>query len=179
MDSKTGSNQNNGNTENTESLAELSNILKLQNDNKDNYNYRLLEQDDYYKDYFQLLSQLTSAEKPEYSLWVARFNTLKNLGLSRIIVVEDLTSGKIIATITSLIELKFIRNLGVISHIEDFVIDKECRGKGLGSKLINICIKYAKSIGCYKVLLDCDEKIMPFYEKIGFERKSQGMAIYL
>lgn len=32
--------------------------------------------------------------------------------------------------------------------------------------------------GCYKVILDCDEKNTAFYEGLGYKRKATHMALY-
>ena len=36
----------------------------------------------------------------------------------------------------------------------------------------------AKRSGCYKVILDCAEKNVGFYEKLGFVKKEIQMALY-
>jgi GNAT superfamily N-acetyltransferase len=145
----------------------------------DVYVFRFLEEGDYNKCYFELLSQLTIADKPEYEAWLKRFNEIKNANMTKIFVVECLQENKIAGTVTCAVELKFIRNLGSICHIEDFVIDEKHRNKKIGTKLLNLAKDYTKIIGCYKVLLDSKENVMGFYEKNGFKRTSNGMTIYL
>jgi len=36
-------------------------------------------------------------------------------------------------------------------------------------------LEYAKNQGCYKTILDCDDKVRPFYEGLGFKRHSNCM----
>jgi glucosamine-phosphate N-acetyltransferase len=144
-----------------------------------NLKFRLLEKEDYHKGYFELLSQLTVADKPDYDSWLTRFKEIADANLTKIFVVEYLNEKKIIATVTCYTELKFIRNLGKICHIEDFVIDENYRNQKLGSKLINTAINYAKNIGCYKIILQSREDATAFYEKFGFTKNSQAMAFYL
>jgi glucosamine-phosphate N-acetyltransferase len=143
------------------------------------YLFRYLEEDDYNKGYFDLLSQLTVAPTPTYEAWLERFNEIKNSHLCRTFVIEYLPDKKVIGTITCCVELKFIRNLGKISHIEDVVVDSKHQQKKFGSKMINIAKEYSKQIGCYKILLDARDKVISFYEKMGFSNHSNGMAIYL
>jgi glucosamine-phosphate N-acetyltransferase len=158
-------------------------ITKLLNDlnaeHKEIFNFRFLEENDYYKNYFDLLSQLTVAKKPDFEDWLKRFNEIKEANMTKIFVVECLQENKIAGTISCAIELKFIRNLGSICHIEDFVIDEQFRNKKIGSKLLSLANNFAKIIGCYKVLLYCKDELVPFYEKSGFKRTSNGMSIYL
>jgi GNAT superfamily N-acetyltransferase len=83
------------------------------------------------------------------------------------------------------------------------VCDEEYRGKSLGKwylELLLFCFYFilflpgslthslasvieqlksiAKAQGCYKVILDCDEKNQGFYEKLGFKKKEVQMAYY-
>lgn len=152
-------------------------MQKLNKENENEYYFRFLEEGDYNKNFFELLGQLTVAEKPSYEDYVTRFREMQKLN-NKIIVVEGLDQNKIAGTITCSIELKFIRNLGSICHIEDFVVDKDHRNKKLGSKLLDLAITCAKFAGCYKVLLDAKDDVVPFYEKMGFNKTSNGMTIY-
>jgi glucosamine-phosphate N-acetyltransferase len=68
--------------------------------------------------------------------------------------------------------------MGKVAHIEDVVVDKEYRSHGLGKLLIQDGIKIANREKCYKIILDCEEKNVGFYEKCGFEKKGIQMAKY-
>ena len=35
-----------------------------------------------------------------------------------------------------------------------------------------------EQVGCYKVILDCSEGNVPFYERCGFQRKEVQMAVH-
>jgi Acetyltransferases len=95
---------------------------------------------------------------------------IKNLADNNsVFVIKD--NRRIIATSTIIIEQKLIRSAGKVAHVEDVVIDKEYRGMSLGNRMINYCVDYAKSMGCYKIILDCDNKVKQFYEKCGFTNK--------
>ena len=83
--------------------------------------------------------------------------------------------NKIVGSTTLLIEPKFIHEGGLVGHIEDFVVTKEKQGFGIGEKLIQDSLDYAKKVGCYKTILDCTDEVKPFYEKIGFKRHSNAM----
>ena len=74
-----------------------------------------------------------------------------------------------------LIEQKFIHQGGLVGHIEDVVVRKECEGTGIGKKLILSLLEYAKRKKCYKTILDCNDDVKPFYEKIGFRYESNCM----
>ncbi|KAI8359307.1 acyl-CoA N-acyltransferase, partial [Mortierella sp. GBAus27b] len=92
------------------------------------------------------------------------------------IVIEDMN---IVAAGTVVIERKFIRNLGLVGHIEDIAVAGDQQGKKLGLRIIETLKAIGESQGCYKVILDCSEKNVPFYEKCGFERKGVEMGWYV
>jgi glucosamine-phosphate N-acetyltransferase len=97
------------------------------------------------------------SKNPNYTIYVAEYN------------------GEIIGATTLLIEQKFIHDGGIVGHIEDVVVRKEHQGKGVGKKIVNALLKYAKKKGCYKTILDCSDELVPFYESIGFKRYSNSM----
>ena len=80
-----------------------------------------------------------------------------------------------VAIATLLIENKLIHNGSKVAHIEDVVVDKKFLGKGYGKKMIEFLTEKAKNQGCYKVILNCDEEVVAFYEKCGFTQKNLMM----
>ena len=85
-------------------------------------------------------------------------------------------SKKIVGSITVLIEEKLIHNYSKVAHIEDVVVDESMRGFGLGKKLLEIA--ESECDGCYKIILDCSNENVKFYEKCGYEWKGNEMARY-
>ena len=83
--------------------------------------------------------------------------------------------GKIIGSTTLLIEQKFIHEGGCVGHIEDVVVRKEFEGQGIGMKLVMSLLDIAKQRKCYKTILNCEDNLKPFYERIGFKQKSNEM----
>jgi len=83
--------------------------------------------------------------------------------------------NQIVGATTLLIEQKFIHDGGKVGHIEDVVVSKSHQGKGIGEKIMLYALDYAKKQGCYKTILDCEDGVKPFYEKIGFKYHSNGM----
>ena len=107
-------------------------------------------------------------------------NSVKNIlkkileNENHIIHVAEL-DGKIVGSTTLLIEQKFIHEGGFVGHIEDVVVNKEFEGQGIGMKLVLSLLDIAKEKKCYKTILNCEDKLIPFYEKIGFKQKSTEM----
>ncbi|XBW38326.1 hypothetical protein QEN19_003915 [Hanseniaspora menglaensis] len=86
------------------------------------------------------------------------------------ILVVEKCSGKVIAIGTILVELKLIHNGGLVGHIEDIAVNDSHQGKGLGKVLLEYLKNLGVMKGCYKIILDCDEKNVEFYKKCGFSR---------
>ena len=93
---------------------------------------------------------------------------------NHIIHVAEL-DGKIVGSTTLLIEQKFIHDGGFVGHIEDVVVKKEFEGQGIGMKLVLSLLDVANEKKCYKTILNCEDTLIPFYEKIGFKQKSNEM----
>ena len=83
--------------------------------------------------------------------------------------------NKVVGSTTLFIEQKFIHQGGLVGHIEDVVVRKDCEGTGIGIKLVLSLLEYAKMRRCYKTILDCNDNVKPFYEKIGFKYESNCM----
>ena len=61
--------------------------------------------------------------------------------------------------------------------IEDVVIHKNYRSKGIGRDLINHLINFSKNKKCDKIILNSSESNIIFYEKLGFEKNEVQMII--
>ncbi|KAK4272731.1 hypothetical protein QN277_021245 [Acacia crassicarpa] len=140
---------------------------------------RKLEISDKGKGFIELLQQLGVCDSVSDNEFQNRFLELSSLGDDHVIcVMEDELCRRIIATGSVLIEKKFLRNCGKVGHIEDVVVDSSARGKQLGKKVIQFLTDHARSMGCYKVILDCSLENKVFYEKCGFKHSSVQMAMY-
>jgi GNAT superfamily N-acetyltransferase len=64
---------------------------------------------------------------------------------------------------------------GLLGYIDEMVVDKEYRGRGIGSDLLEHIIRAARERGCRRVELDSafDRKqAHKFYERKGFENRA-------
>ena len=62
----------------------------------------------------------------------------------------------------------------VTLYIDDLCVDEKYRGEGIGKKLYNYVIDYAKRSGCYNVTLNVwygNDSAMAFYESIGLNKQ--------
>ncbi|KAE8676497.1 Glucosamine 6-phosphate N-acetyltransferase [Hibiscus syriacus] len=99
------------------------------------FRVRKLELSDKSKGFIELLRQLTVCDSVSDKEFEERFKEISTYGNDHVIcVMEDETSGKIIASGSVFIEKKFIRNCGKVGHIEDVVVDAGARGCDWGRK---------------------------------------------
>mgnify|MGYP000388492422 CR=1 FL=1 len=151
---------------------------------EEEYSIRPLKPSDFSKGFLGLLAKLTTVGNVSEEEFTRRFKEIFNAKEKSdshtppyfIAVIED--KGRIVATGTLLIEKKFIHGCGCVGHIEDVVVDETMRGQHLGQQMIRFLTDYAKHAHCYKVILDCSEHNVGFYEKCGYSRKSVQMAKY-
>lgn len=134
---------------------------------------RELKKIDYYLGYFELLTQLSKIKKCSLEVFLFYLDNIKKNNNHKIFVMKD--NNKIIGNITVILEQKFIRGCKKVGHIEDVVVHKDYRGKGLARKLLIFAENYCKKNNCYKIILDCSEEYKNFYEKNGFTKKNIQM----
>ncbi|GKB09922.1 glucosamine 6-phosphate N-acetyltransferase [Tanacetum coccineum] len=147
--------------------------------NEEKYQVRKLEITDKNKGFMELLQQLTVCDPVSDEVFQNRFEELKSYGDDHIIcVIEDVCRSNIVATGSVFIEKKFVRICGKAGHMEDVVVDSSARGMQLGKKVIGFLADHARSMGCYKVILDCSVGNKAFYEKCGFKEKEIQMVKY-
>lgn len=141
---------------------------------------RLIQPSDYHLGLLTLLSQLTTVGQISETQFLQQLKDINSNPNHLIYVIPDSPTNpqKIIASGTLLIEPKLIHQCSRIGHIEDIVVDQNYRGHGLGRIIINHLIQQAKLAGCYKIILDCHQDNVPFYEKCGFQPKEIEMALY-
>jgi len=59
---------------------------------------------------------------------------------------------------------------GEVLHLEDLIVSEKCRGKGLGTLLLNSVVKHAKQLGVKRVsweVIDWNDPAIKFYESKG------------
>lgn len=59
---------------------------------------------------------------------------------------------------------------GDVLHLEDLIVSAKCRGKGLGTQLLNTVVKHGKKIGVKRIsweVIDWNEPAIKFYESKG------------
>lgn len=86
-----------------------------------------------------------------------------------IIAVAEM-DGRIVGACTLLVELKFLHHGGRVGHIEDFVVLEGMQGRGIGTRLARYVLGVAAERGCYKTVLDCNDRVARLHERNGFKK---------
>ena len=134
-----------------------------------NYEIKELTKEDLEKDKDGFLETLKNlSETEEISLEDAEKILFEINSNNGIIYIAKTNEGKIIGTAKLLIEQKFTHNGGKVGHIEDVAVRKGYEGNGIASEIIKKIILDAKKEKCYKIILDCKDNLLPFYQKFGF-----------
>ena len=68
---------------------------------------------------------------------------------------------------------------GKMGHIEDIVSHSMFQKKGIGKAVVDALFNVAKANGCYKIVLQCKEHNIKFYEKCGYEVSGVAMQMFL
>jgi len=104
-------------------------------------------------------------------------------GWHTLIAVEKTFNVKrIVGTAAFHIESKFLgveENKRLVCHVEDVAVLPEKQKRGVGWCLMNEIKRKAKDAGCYKIILDCSENNIQFYEKCGFTSHEIEMRLDL
>ena len=128
----------------------------------------------YLLEYFLIYSQLTNAPViPEEQFR----EIIRKLPENHHIFVCYL-GDEVVGMFTVLIEQKLTNGGKCVAHVEDVVVDNQKRGIGIGKSMIQFAVGYAQGKNCYKIILNCREDLCEFYQKEGFAKHSEGMAIY-
>jgi glucosamine-phosphate N-acetyltransferase len=136
--------------------------------------FKDIRREPYLLEYFFIYAQLTSAPVISQEKFIY---IMRNLPKNHYIFVCYLRD-KVVGMITVLIEQKLTNGGKCVAHVEDVVVDNQHRGLGIGKSMIQFAVGYAQGKNCYKIILNCREDLREFYQKEGFIKHSEGMAIY-
>jgi len=144
----------------------------------DQFILRPLHIGDHKKGFLSTLAFLTKVPDVPENAFIENFKSMQSVkDHYYIIAIEDKETQKIVAIGTLLVEKKFSRGITKCGHIEDIVVNPDYRQKKFGKRLVKQLMSIGKVLGCYKIILDCTEQNVPFYEKCDFEKKEVQMAL--
>ena len=129
--------------------------------------------------FFQTLESLCKQKTDDFNKMLYRFHKREEDGIATFVLRVD---GKIVSTMSVVVECKFIHNefvYSIVAHGEDVATHADYQGRGYGSALLKYCIEYARSCGCYKLILDCSFENVIFYVRHGMRPVEVCMRIDL
>lgn len=139
-----------------------------------NLEIRHLSLADLYEEENNFVKLLNYLSPTDYIIREDTFYIREHMGIQTFVVTDD---DIIVGTASIFIEPKFIRGGDSVGHIEDVVIHPDYQKTGIGRMLMEHLISLAKNSNCYKVILDCSNKVVGFYEKFGFRKHEYGMRL--
>ncbi len=154
--------------------------IYMRDSKKIDFEVREISDTDLQRGFFDTLSNLTEVGKINEDHENAKkvLHEIRSYPFYKVFVAVK-KDGEIIGSNTLLIEQKFIHNGGRVGHIEDVATKKGYEGMGIGRALVGRSLKFAAQMKCYKVILDCSDKNVPFYKKIGFKKCGLSMRYNL
>lgn len=136
---------------------------------------RLMNATDFRRGFLAALSALKPAELTEERALEVFRQRMRCRVKTYVALMDDRVAG----TASLLLEPKFIHNGGSVGHIEDVAVHVAYQHHGVGAALVHYLLEECRRAGCYKVILDCEESVAPFYEKLGFYRWELAMRLDL
>jgi len=127
---------------------------------------------------YELLNELYEG-KVKHDIFTTTYMDKLNDNLSyNIVAVEE---DKVVGLLISEMSIKMHR-AKKCSFIDDLIVNKDYRNKGIGKLLLENAIKYAKDNDCEVIELTSilsNEKAHRFYENNGFKKHSYKYKQYL
>lgn len=148
------------------------------------YSFRRIQKKDYkgVTETLKVLTEVGQVSAQQFESVVDHWNSIYvSEGITQYnpyVLVEDKT-GEIAATGNIILERKLIHECALCGHIEDIAVSSNHQGKKLGKLLIEKLTQIGIDSGCYKIILDCDKKNAPFYEKCGYSNAGIEMQLRL
>ena len=138
--------------------------------------YELIE--DIKSQYLYLLSFLTETPPISTEEFLQQLIKISEIGDIMICYSKEHDKITILGSGTIIYEPKIIHGCKNVGHIEDIVVHEKYRGYGIAQKILAKLTNNANYHNCYKVILDCKNELVPFYEKMGLQQNNYQMTKY-
>ena len=117
----------------------------------------------------EIYSESFSDTEPMVKHW---WKILEDPNIHYLVAVD----GEKILGVASIVTInKILRSGSRMGLIEDVAVASEARGLGLGKLLIESLLSLGEELGCYKVVLNCSDANVAFYEKCGMYKAENQM----
>ena len=119
----------------------------------------------------QLIESMESKEGIDLQGIYKNFRNLLKDSNSHILVAE--VNGTVVGFISFAIH-RTLLHIGLSGLIDELIVDKKHRGKGIGKQLVYAAIEKCKHIGCYEIEVTTEFtniNARKFYKSCGFEER--------
>ena len=130
----------------------------------------------YLKEYLECVEDLNSKGVNKSDLKKAEY--ILHNRCENVVTLIGLVDRKLVAACSLILEDK-VRYTERSCHIEDVAVMRDCRGKGYGKEILKYAIGYAKSEGCYKIMLTCKDDLVKYYSDVGFNSLDNNIVMYV
>lgn len=141
------------------------------------YTARPLKASDYERGVLEVLRVLTTVGEISRAQFQSLFDYWHKHNDTYFTMVITDGNDKVVAVGSVVLERKIIHQCGLVGHIEDIAVLSTQQGNKLGLRLIHALTDIGHSQGAYKIILDCSEHNVPFYEKCGYTKSGTQMSI--
>lgn len=127
---------------------------------------------------YNLLNDLYE-NRIKYDIFKKLYNEKISDKDSYYVVMEN--DNKVVAILIMYIRTKLTRAKKE-AYVESIIVNEEFRNNGIGRKLLQHAIDYAKALDCEVIDLSCvlsNEKGQKFYEEMGFKKHSFKYRQYM
>lgn len=139
----------------------------------DNIILRYITSTDYHDGFIETLNAL----KPTHISYESYMQIMRNRQKCGIITIVAQYENSVVGTASMIIEEKFYG--GAVAHVEDVAVIEKYHGNGIGRLLMSRLECEARQFGCYKIVLDCNDNNIIFYENCGYKRHINQMRLDL
>ncbi len=88
-----------------------------------------------------------------------------------------LDGERVVGTFSVLFEAKLSRECRDVAHLEDVAVHPDYQARGVGRFMLEWALKYVREKGVRSFILDCDESVAGFYERLGFVRNGVCLRV--
>ncbi len=124
-------------------------------------------------------SQAEQKHKPSLNSFRQAFADISAYPGHELVVAEE--DGEVIGTLVLLIVPNLAHGALPWALVENMIVDRQRRHRGLGKLLMDYAITRARDAGCYKITLSSDKRrpdAHRFYRSVGFEPSAHGFRRY-
>lgn len=103
----------------------------------------------------------------------------KVLANSVLVLAEERVSGAVVGCGKLVLDYKMHYGGACVGHVEDLIVLASRRGQGIGRMLLAELVHAARDARCYKIILQCADHNVAFYQKSDFAVRGNNMEMRL